>query len=81
MSKVTTKRDRLSIDVRPEEHKRIKVFAALHGKTIREYVVESIRERLIREEDEAQLTAMTTKTGEVLKELWDNERDAQYDAL
>ncbi|MDP8258668.1 MAG: hypothetical protein P9L90_04520 [Candidatus Aadella gelida] len=81
MSNATTKRDRLSIDVRPEEHKRIKVFAALRGETIREYVIESIRERLRSEDEETQMMALTTKTGEVFKELWDNEKDAQYDAV
>ena len=36
---MATERDRLSIDVLPEEHRQIKVYAALHGMTIREYVL------------------------------------------
>jgi uncharacterized protein (DUF1778 family) len=51
-------RNRLSIDIDPEEHQKIKVFAVLQGKTIREYVLESIRERLNRESEEKQLLAM-----------------------
>jgi hypothetical protein len=31
---------RISIDVTVEEHKRLKAFAALKGKTIKEYVIE-----------------------------------------
>ena len=31
--------------------------------------------------EEAQLTVMTTKSGHVLKEIWDNEKDAEYDKV
>ena len=65
-------RNRLSIDINPEEHQEIKIFATLHGKTIREYVLESIRERLDRESEEKQLLAMTTQINPALKEVWNN---------
>ena len=68
-------RNRLSIDIDPEEHQRIKVFAVLQGKTIREYVLESVRERLDRESEEKQLLAMTTQINPVLKEVWNNKKD------
>ncbi|GAI41003.1 unnamed protein product [marine sediment metagenome] len=61
-------RNRLSIDINAEEHQKIKVFATLHGKTIREYVLGSIRERLDRESEEKQLLAMTTQINPALKE-------------
>ena len=32
---------RISIDVTPEEHKRLKALAALQGKSIKEFVLES----------------------------------------
>jgi hypothetical protein len=83
MAKETTARERLSIDVLPEEHRRIKAYAALHGETIREYVVESVRERLRREAEERELSALTMDLNQdpVLKELWDNEKDAAYDKI
>jgi len=67
----------------PEEHKRIKAYAALHGETIREYVVESVRERLRQEAEERELSALTMNLNQdpVLKELWDNEKDAAYDKI
>jgi len=68
-------RNRLSIDIDPEEHQKIKVFAVLQGKTIREYVLESIRERLDRESEEKQLLTMTTQINSVLKEVWNNKKD------
>jgi len=68
-------RNRLSIDIDPEEHQKIEVFAVLQGKTIREYVLESIRERLNRESEEKQLLAMTTQINPVLKEVWNNKMD------
>lgn len=74
-SKKSLTRNRLSIDIDPEEHQKIKVFAVLQGKTIREYVLESIRERLDRESEEKQLLAMTTQINPVLKEVWNNKKD------
>jgi len=83
MAKAEITRERLSIDVLPEEHKRIKAYAALHGETIREYVVESVRERLRQEAEERGLSALTMNLNQdpVLKELWDNEKDAAYDKI
>jgi len=68
-------RNRLSIDIDPKEHQKIKVFVVLQGKTIREYVLESIRERLDRESEEKQLLAMTTQINPVLKEVCNNKKD------
>jgi uncharacterized protein (DUF1778 family) len=83
MAKAEVTRERLSIDVLPEEHKRIKAYAALHGETIREYVVESVRERLRQEAEERGLSALTMNLNQdpVLKELWNNEKDAAYDKI
>ena len=80
-TKAKVKRERLSIDVSPEEHRKIKAYSAIYGKTIREYTLEIIRERLSQEEERLQLLGITTNVGEVLKELWDNEKDAEYDKI
>ncbi|OGX31153.1 MAG: hypothetical protein A3D27_02725 [Omnitrophica WOR_2 bacterium RIFCSPHIGHO2_02_FULL_46_37] len=76
-------RERLSIDVYPEEHKRIKAYAALHGETIREYVIRSVRERLRQEAEERELSALAMDLNQdpILRELWDNEKDAAYDKI
>ena len=76
-------RDRLSIDIFPEEHRQIKIYAALHGETIREYVLESVRERLRQENENKELQALSMYLHQdpVLKELWDNKKDARYDKL
>jgi plasmid stability protein len=76
-------KERLSIDVLPEEHKQIKIYAALHGKTIREYVLESVRERLSTEKKKDNTTDLTDYLGQdpVLREVWDNEKDSAYDKL
>lgn len=75
--------ERLSIDVRPEEHRQIKAYAALHGQTIRNYVVESIRARMHQESESKELSALTSNIHHdpVLKQLWDNKKDAEYDKL
>ena len=83
MAKASMIRERLSIDVFPEEHRQIKVYAALRGETIREYVVESVRERLRQEAEERELSVLTMHLDQdpVLKKLWDNEKDASYDKI
>jgi len=83
MIKAEKVRERLSIDVLPEEHRRIKAYAALHGETIREYVIESVLERLRHEGEERELSALTMdlRKDPILKKLWDNEKDAAYDKI
>ena len=81
MQKTEIKRDRLSIEVLPTEHRQIKAYAALHGQTIREYVLNSIRERLRREVEDKEIASLTSNFGEVFREIWDNEKDAEYDKL
>ncbi len=81
MKKLETARDRLSIEVLPQEHRQIKAYAAFHGQTIREYVMESIRERLHREAEDKDLKDMTTHFGSAFKGVWDNKQDARYDEL
>lgn len=74
-------KERLSIDIPPEEHKLIKMCAARHGVSIRIYVLESVRKRISEEEEARQIASMTADAGPVLKELWNNDRDAAYDRL
>ena len=83
MAKAGMARERLSIDVFPEEHRQIKTYAALHGETIREYVLESVHERLRQETEGRELSAMTIHLDQdpVLKKLWGNKKDAAYDKL
>jgi len=59
--KIDGPRERLSIDVRPEEHRKIKAYAALHGETIRDYVIKSVRERLKQEAEEKELSALSVR--------------------
>ena len=83
MTKTDATRERVSIDVRPEEHRQIKLFATLSGQTIREFVLESVRARMHREQEAREVSALTKDLNidPVLKALWENERDAAYDQL
>lgn len=78
----SVRRPRISVDVMPEVRRRLRLAAAKRDVTVRQYVVEAIEERL-REDvgEEAELTALTAETDQVLAELWDNPRDAAYDRL
>ena len=83
MAKIETARERVSIDVRPDEHRQIKMFATLSGQTIREFVLESVRERMHREQVLREVSVPTKHLDTVpeLKAIWENERDAAYDRL
>jgi len=77
----TGKRERLTIDLAPEEHRKIKSYAAFRGKTLKEFVLESIKTKMALEAEQEDLHLLTTKPTEVLMEIWDNDRDAAYDKL
>ena len=79
----SVKRPRLSIDIQPELRRRLRLAAAKHDRTVQQYVLEAIEERLsedLGDENEAML-ALSAKTDPVLAELWDNKKDAEYDRL
>jgi uncharacterized protein (DUF1778 family) len=74
-------RERLSIDVTPEERRRVKAVAALAGKTLKDFVLESIREKIAREMENRDLEAMMTFPSSALEELWNNDMDSIYDEV
>ena len=77
------KRPRISVDVAPELRRRLRLAAAKRDLTIRQYVLEAIRDRLqedLGDESEGVL-ALTAKADPVLAELWDNPRDSEYDRV
>jgi len=79
----SAKRPRISVDVLPEVRRRLRLAAAKHDVTVRQYVLEAIEERLredLGEQDEGMLT-LTAKADPVLAELWDNPKDSEYDRL
>ncbi len=71
------KRPRISVDVRPEVRRRLRLAAAKRDLTIRKCVLEAIQERLRGEG----LLALTAQADPVLAELWDNQKDSEYDRL
>jgi uncharacterized protein (DUF1778 family) len=79
----STKRPRVSIDVLPEVRRRLRLAAAKHDLTVRQYVLEAIEERLREDlgEEEEGMVALTAKADPVLAELWDNPKDSAYDRL
>jgi len=81
----SVKRSRLTIDLPAEVKRRLRLVAAHRNVSIRQYVSEVVERRLI--EDWVEMTeqeeplALTAEADPVLGELWDNERDAAYDAI
>lgn len=78
----TTKRPRISLDVAPELRRRLRLAAAKRDLTVQRYVLDAVEERL-REDlgDEDRATVLTATSDPVLARLWENDKDAAYDAL
>lgn len=75
------KRPRISVDVRPEVRRRLRLAAAKRDLTVRRYVLEAIEERLREDLGDEGEEVLTAKTDPVLAALWDNRQDAEYDRL
>jgi len=79
------KRTRLTIDLPAEVKRRLRLVAAQRDVSIRQYVLETIEERLAKDwvelAEQEGLLALTAQADPVLAELWDNEKDAAYDRL
>lgn len=84
MTITTEKRTRLTIDVPPEVKRRLRLAAARLDVSMRQYVLEVLKDRLAEDVpllEEDGLLALTAKADPVLAELWDNDKDAAYDHL
>lgn len=79
------KRARLTIDLPVELKRRLRLVAAQRDVSLRQYVLETIEERLAKDwvelAEQEGLFALTAQADPVLAELWDNEKDAAYDQL
>ncbi len=78
-------RTRLTIDLPMEVKRRLRLVAAQRDISVRQYVLETIEERLAKDwvelAEQEGLLALTAQADPVLAELWDNEKDAAYDQL
>jgi hypothetical protein len=84
-TETTITRNRLTIDLPVEVKRRLRLVAAQRDMSTRQYVLETLEERLDKDwiemcEQEG-LFALTSQADPVLAELWDNEKDAAYDQL
>ena len=77
------KRPRISLDVTPAVRRRIRLAAAKREVSIRQYLLDAVRERLREDlgDDGEALVALNAKSDPVLASLWDNDKDAAYDRL
>ena len=80
MSKIV-QRNRLSIDMDSKDHRLVKIMAAVHNQSIKEYVMNAIRKSISDEMENKDLRAMAGNIGPGLTEVWNNKKDAGYDDL
>lgn len=69
---------RLTLDIDPALHSRLKIAAARKRTSIRKLCISAIERELGEEPERRYLTA---EEAPLLAELWDNEDDAVYDNL
>ena len=76
-------RARLSIDVEPDLRRQIKVTAALHDLSVRDYVIAALRRALTAEGSEAgeESRAWSSLSDGVFARDWNSEEDSVYDDL
>lgn len=72
----TVKRERLTIDLSGEEHRKIKSYAALKGKSMKEFVLESIKNQMLLESETEANNSLLTKTSMLMQDIWDNDKDS-----
>lgn len=79
----SVKRPRVSVDVVPAVRRRLRLAAARRDVTVRQYILETIAERLREDlgDEGEELLALNEKADPLLAELWDNRKDAAYDRL
>ena len=79
------RRARLSVDIPPETRRRIRMAAAKHDQSIRDYVRAALETRLTEDLGDARaggdLVALTEQADRVLADLWRNPKDSAYDDL
>lgn len=77
------KRPRISIDVKPDLRRRLRMAAARRDITVRQYVIDAVEEQLKNDlsDEDVELAVLTARSDPVLGDLWDNEKDAEYDRL
>ena len=79
------KRTRVTIDVPLDVKRRLRLVAAHHDVSIRQYVLETIEQQLTKDwlelAEQEGLLALTAESDPVLGALWDNEMDAAYDTI
>ena len=75
----------MTVDLPADLKRRLRLIAAQRDVSIRQYVLETVEERLAQDwvelAEQEGLLALTAQADPVLAALWDNEKDAAYDRL
>ena len=78
-SNLTNAQFNLNISI--EEQNKIKNYANLKGKSVEEFIIESVNNQILLESDQEYTSMLSKRTPLILEDLWDNEKDAAYDNL
>lgn len=72
---------RISFEVEPEIHRKVRMMAAAKGVTIRQLMLEALEEHLKQEVNHRDTEEVFGISLPILERDWDNDLDAEYDEL
>ncbi|MGH2531533.1 MAG: hypothetical protein ACRDJW_04420 [Thermomicrobiales bacterium] len=72
---------RISFEVAPEIHRAVRISAASQGITVRQFMLEALRDRLQQQANRQDTEEVFRISLPALAHDWNNELDAEYDAL
>ena len=75
------KNEQFTLNLTIEEQNKIKKYADFKGKSVEEFVLESINNQILLESENDYTNKLSQKTPLLLNDLWNNDKDAAYDNL
>lgn len=75
------KNAQLKLNLSIDEKNKIKEYANQKGKSVEEFVMESVNNQILLEADQEYTNILSKRTSLLLKDLWNNDKDAAYDNL
>jgi hypothetical protein len=73
------KKQKLTIDLTSEEYKKLLAYAQTKGKSLKDIVIESINNQIALDEEQHDLNKLTSQIPSFVQEIWDNDKDSEYD--
>jgi macrodomain Ter protein organizer (MatP/YcbG family) len=75
------KKQKLTIDLTSEEYQKLLAYAQTKGKSLKDIVIESIANQIALDKEQQDLSKLTNQIPLFVQEIWDNDKDSEYDKI